>query len=64
MRPYIHLHCRADALPVAEDLVEVLRAKDVPEGGLGQEPGNGVKYFIKKCREFKSCLILVKSKTN
>ena len=48
MRPYIHLHCRADALPVAEDLVEVLRAKDVPEGGLGQEPGNGVKYFIKK----------------
>ena len=30
------LHGAGDALPVTEDLVEVLGAQDVPQGGLGQ----------------------------
>ena len=32
------LHRARDALPVTEDLVEVLGAQDVPEGGLCQQP--------------------------
>ena len=34
-----HLHGARDALPVTEDLMEVLGAQDVPQGGLGQQPG-------------------------
>ena len=32
------LHWGGDALPAAEDLVQVLRAQDVPQRGLGQQP--------------------------
>ena len=35
------LHGAGDALPVREDLVQVLRAQDVPQGGLGQQPATG-----------------------
>ena len=41
----ICLHRARDALPVAEDLVEVLGAEDVPEGGLGQQPRAGVSVL-------------------
>ena len=33
------LHGPCDAVPVAQDLMQVLRAQDVPQGGLGQQPG-------------------------
>ena len=36
------LHGARDALPVAEYLVEVLGPQDVPQRGLGQQPGAGV----------------------
>ena len=41
----ICLHGARDALPVAEDLVEVLGAEDVPEGGLGQQSRAGVSVL-------------------
>ena len=34
-----YLHGRGDALPVTEDLMEVLGAQDVPQGCLGQQSG-------------------------
>ena len=37
------LHGDGDALPVGEDLVQVLGAEDVPQRGLGQQPA--VKLF-------------------
>ena len=39
---FVCLHGARDALPVAEYLVEVLRPQDVPQRGLGQQPGAGV----------------------
>ena len=34
----LHLHTAGDGVPLAEDLVQVLRAQDVPQGGLRQQP--------------------------
>ena len=34
----LHLHTARDGVPLAEDLVQVLRAQDVPQGGLRQQP--------------------------
>ena len=39
---FVCLHGARDALPVAEYLVEVLGPQDVPQRGLGQQPGAGV----------------------
>ena len=35
-----HLHAARDALPLTQDLVQVLRAKDVPQRRLGQQSGD------------------------
>ena len=34
----LHLHTAGDGVPLTEDLVEMLRAQDVPQGGLRQQP--------------------------
>ena len=34
----VHLHTAGDGVPLAEDLVEMLCAQDVPQGGLRQQP--------------------------
>ncbi len=41
-KSHLYLHGSRDALPVAEDLVEVLCSQDVPERGLSQESGGVV----------------------
>ena len=38
----LDLHAAGDALPLPEDLVQGLGAQDVPQGGLGQQPGGVV----------------------
>ena len=51
MDPKCHLHGARDVLPVTEDLVEVLGAQDVPQGGLGQQPGTAelwVTHVVEK----------------
>lgn len=38
----VYLHAVSDALPVRQELGQVLRTKDIPEGGLSQQAGGEV----------------------
>lgn len=38
----VYLHAVSDALTVRQELGQVLRTEDVPEGGLSQQAGGGV----------------------
>ena len=40
--PCSHLHAAGDALPLTEDLVQVLGAEHIPQSSLGQQPGGVV----------------------
>ena len=39
---FLHLHAAGNGIPLTEYFVQVFCPKDVPQGGLGQQPGGVV----------------------